>query len=154
MLKSSCPKGTALSAALRCLGAGGKIVTTTIWAKLSPWNIPYCKQEVPWLCKNLPLPKKQQLLCKHLLLHLKGLFRHHCNPLESKELPSNGERSLGSSKWWTQVRGVWKKSQGVAGVFTEQMQVILWMKSIKVVVCAFQMCREPLALSNKSQFCL
>lgn len=60
-LKSSCPKATALSAAPRYLGARGKIVTTISWAKLSPQNIPHCKQEVPWVCKSLPLPKKQQV---------------------------------------------------------------------------------------------
>lgn len=60
-LKSSCPKATALSAAPRYLGARGKIVTTISWAKSSPQNISHCKQEVPWVCKSLPLPKKQQV---------------------------------------------------------------------------------------------
>lgn len=85
----------------------------------------------------------------------RGFSDTHSNPLESKELPSDGAvRSLDSSKWWIQVRGGWETSQRVAGAFTEQMPVIVWRKSIKVVACAFQMCREPSASSNESQFCL
>lgn len=101
-LKSSCPKTTAFSAALRYLGARGKIVTTKSWAKLSPQNIPYYNQEVPCVCKRLPLPKKQQV---QQTPSSASEGASHSTPLESKELPSGCE-ILGQQQVMIQARGV------------------------------------------------